>query len=117
MKTLTYKGYVATIEPDLDDGILVGRVINTRDIIAFHGETISEAVRSFHAVIDEYLEDCKQRGTTPERPYSGKFNLRLPPELHSQIASAAARSGKSLNQWVIEKLEQVAPPSSWSDTR
>jgi predicted HicB family RNase H-like nuclease len=112
MNTLTYKGYIATIEPDLDDGILVGRVINARDIIGFHGETISEAVKSFHAVIDEYLEDCQQRGINPNRPYSGKFNLRLPPELHSQIASAAARSGKSLNQWVIEKLEQVAHPVS-----
>jgi predicted HicB family RNase H-like nuclease len=44
MNTVTYHGYIARIEPDLDDGILVGRVINTRDIIGFHGETISEAI-------------------------------------------------------------------------
>ena len=56
MSTVTYKGYMASIEPDLDDGILVGRVINTRDIIGFHGETIAETVESFHSVIDEYLQ-------------------------------------------------------------
>ena len=55
MNTLTYKGYIAKIDADLDDGILVGRVINTRDIIGFHGETISEVTESFHAVVEEYL--------------------------------------------------------------
>ena len=98
MNTISYKGYIARIEPDLDDGVLVGRVINTRDIIGFHGQTISEAIKSFHAVIDEYLEDCQQRAIDPNKPYSGKFNLRLPPDLHSEIASEAAKSGKSLNQ-------------------
>jgi predicted HTH transcriptional regulator len=56
MNMLTCKGYIAGIDADLDDGILVGRVINTHDIIGFHGETVSEATESFHAVIDEYLE-------------------------------------------------------------
>jgi predicted HicB family RNase H-like nuclease len=107
MNTLAYKGYIARIEPDIDDGILVGRVINTRDKIGFHGETISEAIESFHAAIDEYLEDCHKKGIAPNKPYSGKFNLRVPPKLHSEIASRAAKSGKSLNQWVIDTLEQA----------
>ncbi len=100
MNILTYKGYFSRIDADLNDGILVGRVINTRDIIGFHGETIAEATGSFHAVIDEYLEDCNKRGKDPNKPYSGKFNLRLSPQLHSEIATAAAKTGKSLNQWV-----------------
>ena len=105
MSMVNYKGHIARIEPDLDDGILVGGVINTRDIIGFHGETVSETIESFHAVIDEYVEDCKKRGIDPNKPYSGKFNLRLSPQLHSKIASAAEKSAKSLNQWVIDKIE------------
>ena len=108
MNTISYQGYIARIEPDLDDGVLVCRVINTRDIIGFHGQTISEAIKSFHAVIDEYIEDCQQRVIDPNKPYSGKFNLRLPPDLHNEIASATAKSGKSLNQWVVDRLEQAA---------
>ena len=108
MNILTCKGYFARIDADLNDGILVGRVINTRDIIGFHGETISEAIESFHAVIDEYLEDCKQKGKDPNKPYSGKFNLRLPPQLHSEIATAATKTGKSLNQWAEEVLDKAA---------
>jgi predicted HicB family RNase H-like nuclease len=111
MNTLNYKGYIARIDADLDDGILMGRVVNTRDIIGFHGETISEAVESFHAVIDEYLEDCKQRGKDPNKPYSGKFNLRLSPQFHSEIAAAAAKAGQSLNQWVINTLEKATQAS------
>jgi predicted HicB family RNase H-like nuclease len=108
MKTLTYRGYIAVIEPDLDDGLLVGRVINTRDLIGFDGETIAQVLESFHAAVDEYIEDCRQRGKEPNKPYSGKFNLRLPPKLHGEITAAAARAGKSLNQWVIDTLGQAA---------
>jgi predicted HicB family RNase H-like nuclease len=57
--------------------------------------------------IDEYLEDCKQKGKDPNKPYSGKFNLRLSPQLHSEIATAAAKTGKSLNQWVVDELEKA----------
>ncbi len=78
---------------------------NTRDIIGFHGETVSEIIESFHAVIDEYVEDWKKRGIDPNKPYSGKFNLRLSPQLHSKIASAEEKAGKSLNQSVIDKIE------------
>jgi len=107
MNTVTYKNYIAQIEPDLEDGILVGRVMNTLDIIAFHGNTIAEAIQSFHTVIEEYLEDCRKRGINPNKPYSGRFNLRVPPHLHSEVAAAAVRTGKSLNQWVIEVLDHA----------
>ena len=106
MNIISYKKYIARIEPDIDDGILAGRVINTRDIIGFHGETIADAIESFHAVIDEYLEDCKQRGIEPNKLYSGKFNLRVSPKLHSDLATKAAKAGKSLNQWVTDILDQ-----------
>lgn len=36
--------------------------------------------------------------------YSGKFNLRLPTELHAELAIRAASSGKSLNQLVTDLL-------------
>lgn len=107
MNIITYKGYIAKIEPDINDGVIVGRVINTRDIIGFHGETIAEAVKSFHAVIEEYLEDCKQRNIEPNKHYSGKLNLRISPKLHSAIVAKAAKANKSLNKWVSDALDQT----------
>jgi predicted HicB family RNase H-like nuclease len=49
---------------------------------------------------------CREDGVEPRKEYSGKFNLRVPPQLHAEIAAQAAASGKSLNQWITETLDQ-----------
>ena len=104
---MKYKGYEAVIEYDDDDRIFVGRVINTRDVIVFDGITVDELETSFHAVIDEYLEDCAAINKDPEKPYSGKFNLRLSPELHRKVATQAERRGQSFNAFVESVLEDA----------
>lgn len=38
------------------------------------------------------------------KPYSGKLLLRLTPEIHAAVATAAQVSGKSINQWAAEAL-------------
>ena len=47
---------------------------------------------------------CREDGVEPRRQFSGKFNVRIPPELHAAVAVAAAADGKSLNQWVADEL-------------
>jgi predicted HicB family RNase H-like nuclease len=37
--------------------------------------------------------------------FEGKFNLRIPPGLHSEIAKHATAEDKSINQWVSDVLE------------
>ena len=68
---MNYKGYEAMIEFDDEDRLFVGRVINTRDVIVFDGLSVDELEESFHAVIDEYLEDCESLGKAPDNPFSG----------------------------------------------
>ena len=46
----------------------------------------------FHASVDDYLEWCKEYGVEPEKPYSGKFNVRISPLLHDKIAIAAKKN-------------------------
>jgi predicted HicB family RNase H-like nuclease len=107
MSTLSHKDYIATIELDLDAGIFHGRVINIRSVLTFHGRTVDELRDAFAETIAVYEEWCKERGKEPERPYSGHFTLRVPPDLHKRVASAAASSGKSLNGFIKEALEHV----------
>jgi len=104
---MKYKGYEAVIEYDEVDRLFFGRVINTRDIISFDGETVDELQESFEAVIDEYLEDCKQEGKEPDKAYSGQFNLRISPELHRQISIKAKKENLSLNSFVEQSLEKT----------
>ena len=105
--TLSYKGYTARIEFDSDDNIFFGRVLGVRDIIGFHGETVADLIADFQNAVNHYLEVCQQRGEEPEKAYSGKLTLRIPPNMHADIAAAAAQSGKSLNKWVTDTLEQI----------
>lgn len=97
--TLEYKGYVADLALDIEDKIIVGQVINTADLISFHGNTVEEAEVAFHDVLDSYLEACSKENIDPSRPYSGKFNLRIKPKTHQDLVRHAAQSNMSLNEY------------------
>uniref|UniRef100_UPI003456F200 toxin-antitoxin system HicB family antitoxin n=1 Tax=Acidithiobacillus sp. TaxID=1872118 RepID=UPI003456F200 len=45
-------------------------------------------------------------GQEPEKPFTGKFMLRIPPDLHRKIYVAAKQSGESINAWIKEQLTQ-----------
>ena len=102
---MEYKGYIGKVEFDEEAGIIHGEVINTRDVITFQGDSVAEVKKAFHKSVDDYLEFCKTRGETPDKPFSGQFVTRIPPDLHRQVNVAALLSGKSLNAWVVEQLQ------------
>ena len=104
---MEYKGYFAKVEYDSAAKVFHGDVINTRDVITFQGRSPDELEESFRDSIDFYLEMCERDGVEPDKAYSGKFNLRVDPDLHRKIAMAATTDGTSLNQWVSEVLEKA----------
>ena len=107
MNTMTHKGYTARVEYDERDNIFVGRVLGIRTIISFHGKTVDQLRKEFKAAVDDYIADCKSQGVPPEKPASGKILLRVPPEVHGAALVAAQASGKSLNQWATEVLQEA----------
>ena len=106
--TISYKGYMASMVFDTEDKIIVGRVLDISDIIAFHGESVSEFEGNFRTVIDDYIAACAELGEKPEKPASGKLMLRIAPEVHAAALKAAARSGISLNKWAERALGTAA---------
>ena len=102
---MKYKGYIGKVELDDEAGLFHGEIINTRDVITFQGQSVSELTKAFHDSVDDYLAFCKQRGEAPDKPFSGQFVTRIPPELHRQVNVAACMIGKSLNAFVTEQLE------------
>jgi predicted HicB family RNase H-like nuclease len=103
---MTHDGYVATIELDEDAGLFHGEVINTRDVLTFQGRTLDELKAAFADTVADYIEWCRERGKEPERPYSGNFAVQISPELHRRLATAAARSGKSIDTFVADALKR-----------
>ena len=101
---LTYKGYLGHVGFDDDAEIFHGEVMNTRDVITFQGKSVTEIKKAFHDSVDDYLAFCEERNEEPDKPFSGKFNLRLDPDLHRQVYITAKQHKMSLNQWIAEAI-------------
>ena len=104
---MEYKGYIAKVEFDEEANLFHGHVLHLRDVITFQGQSVDELRREFEASVDDYLEFCAERGEEPAKPFSGRFVVRLDPEVHRRMAIAAARSQQSINTWVSKVLERA----------
>ena len=89
---MEYNGYLAEVQFD-----------DQADL--FH-RTVKQLRQAFRESVEDYLAFCAARGEEPEKPFSGKFVVRISPQLHRKISIAAARQGKSLNAWVSERLTE-----------
>jgi predicted HicB family RNase H-like nuclease len=105
--TLTYKGFTAKVEFSADDNVFFGRLLGTKDIVTFHAETVEELKDSMRETVDFYIETCEKDGVKSKKSYSGKLLFRLSDNLHAEIAEAAARRGKSINEWGKEVFEMA----------
>lgn len=112
MSLMQYKGYTAKIEYSEDDKEFVGRVLGTRDVIGFHGKSVADLEKDFAETVDFYLDTCKKRGKKPDRSYSGKMNLRMPPEKHRVLAHQAEATGRSINEMILAALDMAYPESA-----
>ena len=108
MNAMSYRGYAARIEYSDEDECFVGHVAGVSDVVGFHGDSVTELRAAFEEAVDDYLETCERLGRAPQRPYSGKLMLRVPPEVHAAVATRAEVSGKSINQWATEVLSEAA---------
>jgi predicted HicB family RNase H-like nuclease len=106
--TMRYKGYAARIDFSVEDDCLVGHIAGIQDVVGFHAESVSELKQAFQESVDDYIQACEAINKIPQKPYSGKLMLRIPPEIHAAIATAAQLSGKSINQWATETLGREA---------
>ncbi len=71
--------------------------------------TSGEALEGISALVRNVVADLAENGEPipeplAERRFSGKFMVRVPPELHRSLATRAAEEGVSLNRYVSAKL-------------
>ena len=71
--------------------------------------TLEEAFSGIRSLVDECVADMLANGETPpdplsDRTYSGKFVVRVPPEVHRALVTQAAEEGVSLNRLVSARL-------------
>jgi predicted HicB family RNase H-like nuclease len=106
MNLMTFDGFSAKIEYDSDTDLFRGEILGLNGGADFYGANPEELRQEFKRSLDVFLEVCKEKGIEPRKQFSGKFNLRIPPELHERLAMAAQAQGKSLNSLAQEALEK-----------
>ncbi len=108
---MTYKGYGSTIRFDDEADLFHGEVTGLRDVVTFQGRTVDELKTTFRESIDDYLDFCASRGETPDKPYSGRFLLRVHPALHRRLVELSTDEGESLNNWIASRLGELTETS------
>jgi predicted HicB family RNase H-like nuclease len=114
---IEYKGYTGLVQFDPELRSFTGHVIDLRDEIYFEGSSVEELEASMKRAVDHYLAVCAKRREDPERPFSGKLNLRLGTNLHRAAALAAAAEGESLNNWLVRVVESATQSIELPQTR
>lgn len=104
---LQYKNYRAKVEYIDDAKIFHGEVLGTKDVITFQGTTPEEIETAFRDSVDDYLDFCKERGEEPDKPYSGKFVLRMPEMAHRYVAEIARAENDSINAVVLRAVFEL----------
>ena len=100
---MTLDGYSAKIEYDAELDLFRGEILGLNGGADFYGKNPKELRAEFKKSLQVFLDVCKENSIEPRRNYSGKFNLRIPPELHERNAQA---EGKSINSFAQEALQK-----------
>lgn len=103
---MTLDGYSAKIEYDPELDLFRGEILGLNGGADFYGKNPKELRAEFKKSLQVFLDVCREKGIEPRRSYSGKFNLRIPPELHERLAIAAQAEGKSINSLAQEALQK-----------
>lgn len=109
MNLMTVDGYRAKIEYDEEIDLFRGEILGLNGGADFYGKNPKELRTEFKKSLQIFLQVCKEKEIEPQRQFSGKFNLRITPELHKRLAIEAQAQGKSINTLAQETLyERVA---------
>lgn len=103
MKNLmVISGVKALIDYDPDAETFRGEFVGLNGGADFYGESIATLEEEGAKSLNIFLEMCQERDIEPYKNFSGKFNVRISPEMHSQLNEIALSKSMSLNA-VIEK--------------
>ncbi len=79
--------------------------------LSWLAETPEKALKGIRKLVGDVVLDMGENGEAIPEPfaskrYSGKFMVRVPPDVHRKLAIQAAESGVSLNRLASSKLSQ-----------
>jgi predicted HicB family RNase H-like nuclease len=100
-------GYRSIIQYDPEIEMFRGEFVGLNGGADFYAKDIEGLRQEGEISLKVFLDMCREDGVEPKKAYSGRFNLRVSPELHAEISTRAAAAGKSLNQWLADLIDEV----------
>ena len=100
MNLMTVDGYHAKIEYDQELDVFRGEILGLSGGADFYGKNPKELRTEFKKSLQVFLDVCKEKGIEPRRHFSGKFNLRISPELHERLAIEAQAKASLINNLI-----------------
>ncbi len=103
-----HKHYTYRVTWSEDDGEYVALCAEFPSL-SFLATKQNEALTGVVELVSEIVQDMLANGEHVPKPladreYSGKFQVRIPPEQHRSLAIQAAEQGVSINRLVSAKL-------------
>lgn len=98
-------GVKAVISYDPEISMFRGEFVGLNGSADFYATDVEGLKLDGRASLKVFLDMCEEEGVDPNRHFSGKFVVRIPPDLHAEIVAAAQASGVSLNQWIEKTLK------------
>jgi predicted HicB family RNase H-like nuclease len=95
---------IISFDPDLNQ--FRGEFVGLNGGADFYAKSVEALRKEGTRSLKTFLSVCKERGIEPYKSFSGKFVVRVSPNLHARVAEAANAAGVSINQWVQEALER-----------
>ena len=105
---MSFDHYTYRVTWSPEDGEHIGLCLEFPSL-SWLAATPEEALAGVRRVVSEVMADLQASGEAvpaplAEKRYSGEFRVRIPPELHRQLALMAAEQGISLNRLASAKL-------------
>ena len=105
-------GYQAVIAYDPEIEMFRGELINVNGGADFYASNLEELRREGEISLKVFLEACAEKGYEPRKKVSGKFMLRLDPDLYAKASTVAASMGISLNNFIKEAIVRSVAENS-----
>jgi predicted HicB family RNase H-like nuclease len=102
---MVISGQRAVVQYDPEIELFRGEFVGLNGSADFYADSVDGLRREGEISLRVFMETCAEKGISPFRAFSGKFQVRASSELHRLAVAAAAASGVSLNQLVVNAVQ------------
>ncbi|MBF9015191.1 MULTISPECIES: type II toxin-antitoxin system HicB family antitoxin [unclassified Oceanispirochaeta] len=100
--------YTYRVEWSEEDNTHIAKCLEFPSLMA-HGATSVKALNEMEVVVTETIEWMGEDGEDIPEPfglkkYKGNLTLRVPPELHKNLAIKSAEEGISINKYILSRI-------------